>query len=667
MSMSMARLVHRFRPLAKYLPKPVKDRLVSIYLAGERKRWAAASGLAALESQPMPDGIDVVISPNEISFAHGTGVLLSRLMDGADKVIAMRSRTDYGGEQRLKPLRAHVLPAGVTDRQDIFGLVHQWLDGAKVRSILCAPYFETDLTIAMAAQAITGAPLGLWIMDDNCLKANGIRREVMAEAIGRADALFAISPELKRAYQTEFRKAMAVLPPLVAESLVSTMPSAAKPDGRLLMIGNLWSPDILDRFSALVQEAGLEIEWHASNPELWSSRISADTLKARGITVVDSGDPKVLAAAVSEAKAVIVPSDPGDSGDHEAAIGAMSLPTRMPFVLATSGTPLVVVSQPGTAAAAFVRHFEAGRTVAYDAAAFADAIRELGDATEQTTIRARAAAVAQRFSVAGAREFVFETIRNGGRWPDDRFESLLPYAGASYGIFMDRPLNPHFERDFGEVLSLCDRMKAAGFTPDFIMDVGASTGIWSLAVSTVYATPRYILCDPMFSRYGKLWTKPEFELIEAAISDKPGEATFAVSSDLYGSSLINVSGVVSVVDSVTVPVMTIDQIAKDKGLTGRGLVKVDVQYAEHLVIDGGRETLMAMADVVVLELTLARAHAKARTLLEIANQMDGLGFRIFDQTGGWRVPGSGELEQLDLAFVRKGAAFAIGEVEAVEA
>jgi FkbM family methyltransferase len=183
-----------------------------------------------------------------------------------------------------------------------------------------------------------------------------------------------------------------------------------------------------------------------------------------------------------------------------------------------------------------------------------------------------------------------------------------------------------------------------------VLDIGASTAIWSNAASSVFENARYILCDPMFSRY-QVWAKPGFELVEAAIGDKPGEATFSVSSDLYGSSLIFVSNIVSITDRVTVTVKTVDDIALKKKLAGRGVMKVDVQ-----VVRGALRTLNDHIDIVILELTLARVHDDAKTMIEMCNWMDELGFRLFDLVGGWRVPTTGELEQIDAVFVRKGLA-----------
>jgi FkbM family methyltransferase len=663
------------RPIGRRLPAPIKASIVQMLARMEARSPAivskdggggpiAASGVSTIRNDSStardpagPGGlIDLVISPNEISFAHGTGVLLSRLLDGRSDFVAIRSRTTYGGQQIITPVEALVLPDGVSARAQIFLQMAEWIADYPVRNILCAPYFETDLVMAIAAQAISGAPLGLWIMDDNCLKNGGIDKKIMAEAIERSSALFAISPELKRQYQSEFRRPMAVLPPLVAPSMIRAKPAKPPKKPSAVMIGNVWSVDLLEKTSRAVEAAGLEVDWYASNPDLWTGSLTSAVLANRGIKVIDEKSPDKISAAVTAAACVLVPSDSGDSGPHEAALGAMSLPTRMPFVLATSGTPMIVLGRPGTAAGQFVERFAIGKVVPYDGTALRAAFSDLAQAENQEAIRARAAAVAPRFSFKGAAGFVFEAIASNGRWSDDRFEKLLPDDSSAYGIFVEKPIPPHVASDFGEVINLCDRLKGVGFVPDFILDIGASTAIWSSAVSTVFQDARFVLCDPMFSRYPNVWTKPGFELVEAAISDRLGKATFSVSSDLYGSSLINVSSVVSVVDKVTVPLRTVDEIAKEKKLKGRGILKVDVQYAEHLVIEGALKTLASSIDVVVLELTLARAHPDARTLLEIANRMDKLGFRIFDTVGGWRIPATGEMEQLDVAFVRRKAA-----------
>jgi hypothetical protein len=400
------------------LPAPLRAAIGRAYTQWNNRHAVAVGGC--------DDWVDVVISHVEINFSHGTGIILSRLFEGRTDFVAIRSRTYYGGQPRISPREEFVLPFGMRSRHKIVERAAKWLLNYRVRSILCVPYLETDLTLAIASQAVSGAPLGMWVMDDNCLERDVIRRELMAEAIERATALFAISPELKRRYQREFGKPFTVVPPLVATSMLRTKPSTVPGAKCLVLIGNVWSVAMLDRMSRAVEAAGLTVEWLSPNPGIGLGPLTASVLADRGVLISDGSDPDTVRDVVTRATAVIVPSDPGDAGMHETALGAMSLPSRMPFVLATAGTPMIVLARPGTAAGAFVEHFGVGCVVPYDGAALLAAVEQLEKPEVQMAIRGKSAEVAEKFSFSGLGDFIFDTILARGRRSSDRFEALLP-------------------------------------------------------------------------------------------------------------------------------------------------------------------------------------------------------------------------------------------------
>lgn len=203
---------------------------------------------------------------------------------------------------------------------------------------------------------------------------------------------------------------------------------------------------------------------------------------------------------------------------------------------------------------------------------------------------------------------------------------------------------------FHELYRFCTRLRERGWQPNFVLDVGASTGIWSGTVSEVFDEARFILCDPLFGRYSDAWQKPCMERIEAAVAEQPGRLRLTVSEDLYGSSLVAVERQADVVE---VPVVTVDQIVSERALSGRCLIKADVQFAEHLVIAGARRVLEENCDFIILELTIPRVSHEARTMLEMCNWLDELGFCIVDIIGSWRAPRTLELTQVDVAFRRK--------------
>jgi len=143
---------------------------------------------------------------------------------------------------------------------------------------------------------------------------------------------------------------------------------------------------------------------------------------------------------------------------------------------------------------------------------------------------------------------------------------------------------------------------------------------------------------------------PDFEVISAAVSDQPGEAEFNVSSDLYGSSLFQPADS-RPYETIKVPVLTLDEIAAEKKLSGRGLLKIDVQFTEHLVLAGARQ-LLRQVDVLLLELSLFRFAPDALLFPEMYELVRSLGFNYCEDVGGWRSPIDGTTRQKDVLFVR---------------
>jgi len=201
------------------------------------------------------------------------------------------------------------------------------------------------------------------------------------------------------------------------------------------------------------------------------------------------------------------------------------------------------------------------------------------------------------------------------------------------------------------------RLKGQGLRPDFVIDVGSSIGIWSFVASKIFPEARYILVDPLMRRYDASARKyfldriPNHEVREVALSNRPGSATFRISEDLWGSSLLDPADF-RAYDSTDVEVKTLDQIAREASIRGRGIVKLDVQCAEHLVLEGGKDFL-PQVDVIAAELSFVRYDPQARVFLEMLQLLDQLGFRYYDETGGWRSPVDGTLLQKEVLFVRR--------------
>ena len=150
----------------------------------------------------------------------------------------------------------------------------------------------------------------------------------------------------------------------------------------------------------------------------------------------------------------------------------------------------------------------------------------------------------------------------------------------------------------------------------------------------------------------KFWQRDirKVDCLEIAVSDRAGRHSLQVPPDLYGSSLLRPADFRSY-SSVDIKVTTLDHVAAHHKVEGRGILKIDAQCAEHLVLRGAKE-FVGQVDVLVAELSLVRYEPEAKTLTEMIHVVEGLGFRIYDEAGSWRSPVDGTLLQKDLIFVR---------------
>lgn len=259
------------------------------------------------------------------------------------------------------------------------------------------------------------------------------------------------------------------------------------------------------------------------------------------------------------------------------------------------------------------------------------------------------------FDPGRTRAFALSALEARGAGPDGPHEAHWRAMGVTPSAYAAPNASPHVHPIYREISLFARRLRDLGWKPDFIVDVGASSGVWSWTVYEAFPEARYFLCDPLFERYNASTLAPNMERVQAAVSDKPGTAHFTVTSDLYGSSLLDVANQSGAIE---VPVTTVDAIVAERGAKGRCMIKVDVQFAEHLVLDGALETLHNHCDVLVLETTLHRVLPEAWTLTELTQRLVALGFRMFEQVGCWRDPVSGEAVQYDFAFVRDDFALA---------
>jgi FkbM family methyltransferase len=168
-----------------------------------------------------------------------------------------------------------------------------------------------------------------------------------------------------------------------------------------------------------------------------------------------------------------------------------------------------------------------------------------------------------------------------------------------------------------------------------IVDIGANVGDWTAAARLVApeakvlaVEPAPALADSLRSRFA---ADGKVVVVERALSDCVGEATFHLTSHSHNGSLRRPrdmnhaygSGWDSV-GEVRVKTTTLDELLADQVAS---LVKIDVQGAEATVLRGARDALQRTA-AVLLEVTNC-SHYEGDTLFpELHRQMADLGFEL---------------------------------------
>ena len=601
--------------------------------------------------------VDVVISPNEITQLHGTGVLIFRIFGTSQAIFSIRSR-DYYGEHSFGSVDVCLTHSGLSRTEAYFNVVES-LSGYTPRRALCVPYYPDDALSALAITHTRGVPLCTYIMDDHNLASQGISNGLMTELLENSTLRLAISPELRDAYELKYGLKFCLLPPVVPSSLLSLAPS--RPDKKLLdskrgiLIGNIWSRNWLQALRTAVRDSGLGLDWYGNIQE-WLN-VSAQELSEDGIDVRGFIEETELAVVCRSYPYALIPSGTLDREEDHPSVARFSLPSRMPFILATANTPMIVLGSRGTAAARFVERLKVGIVANYDSSSFTKAVETVLSLDKQREFRQKAVEQAERFSARDVDGWIWRSLEMGQAC-DSRFESLMPRSESDLIPFVEPPAPKDIWRGYIPIYQVMSRLRNTGLDPHFILDVGASNGVWSEVVHRVFGNARFILIDPLISRYAQrhefnetvVNLKFEFESVEAAASNKEGRVVFQVSPDLYGSSLLHPADFRSY-EQIEVPGVTIDSLANDMKITGRGILKIDVQCAEHLVLEGAA-TLLPQIDVIVLELSLVRYAPEAKVFAEMVAFMKQLEFRYYDDAGTWRSPVDGTLLQKDAVFIR---------------
>jgi FkbM family methyltransferase len=134
------------------------------------------------------------------------------------------------------------------------------------------------------------------------------------------------------------------------------------------------------------------------------------------------------------------------------------------------------------------------------------------------------------------------------------------------------------------------------------VDVGAHEGIWLEELRRVAPRGRHLAYEPLPHLARDLAERfPEMDVRNAALSNRNGETTFVHVRDLPGYSGLRRRDYPREVDAETITVRTerLDDALPEDFVPA--LIKVDVEGAERLVVEGALETIRRHRPIVVFE------------------------------------------------------------------
>lgn len=258
-----------------------------------------------------------------------------------------------------------------------------------------------------------------------------------------------------------------------------------------------------------------------------------------------------------------------------------------------------------------------------------------------------------------------------------RFELAWPLRGqikkiaATFGVELRRNTSAYGPGAPNRPLAITELfyedVRARGFQPRFILDVGANRGDWTEMMLGLFPGARYLLLEPQHEMAGALNSltrrHPNVTWIECGAGPEEGELVLHVSDDLNGSSFV--SGAVSEATASgaagrrqrRVPVRRIDDVvAEAGGGDGEGalpdLVKLDIQGFELEALRGA-ERLFGHTELFILEASLFRFKPGTPLLHEVIAFMAERGYVVYDVADYIRRHHDGALGQLDLVFARE--------------
>jgi FkbM family methyltransferase len=221
---------------------------------------------------------------------------------------------------------------------------------------------------------------------------------------------------------------------------------------------------------------------------------------------------------------------------------------------------------------------------------------------------------------------------------------------AAASLFGARVVNANWgPRGVRETL---ERVKARGFSPALVFDIGASNGQWTNECRTIFGDARYVLIDPLEINRDALMRLARSDERISVFSGVAGASPGVVQLHDHGdqSSVLSSDDFPGVMR--TVEATTVDSLFVVHGSRSPVLLKADVQGYELEVLKGATQCL-ASTELLILEVSFRKIYKDSALAHEIIAYVGERGFRIYEICSYLQRSTDRDLIQSDFVFVHE--------------
>jgi FkbM family methyltransferase len=207
-------------------------------------------------------------------------------------------------------------------------------------------------------------------------------------------------------------------------------------------------------------------------------------------------------------------------------------------------------------------------------------------------------------------------------------------------------LHPHYHLDYNIIAFGTYDVPVANFVEKNIragmvcLDVGANVGVVALQLARKTGATGAVHCfEPVphvFQRLLRHVERNHFQqtitLHQVALSNRTGSIAMGVADPLntnQGMGSIAAPKATGLVSEIRTTTATLDEFARETRLERLDFIKVDIQGAEPLFLEGGEATLRRFHPDLLLEVEPDNLAALDQTSRDLLRQVSALGYNLF--------------------------------------